>query len=157
MVRPMNRPMPIKYPDAKAAGFRPRAEMAESGKPSGEAGRDKLGGELGYHGGITRPLGGQRAFAAFSGGPSADDLTISRAGLDALITSPSQKKSDRPGVCSHQGFASPGTQMMLEERLHRAHVFRLEERPLAVSAMLDDDIVACDADIFQRPHVRDGL
>jgi hypothetical protein len=61
------------------------AEMAESLKDSGTAGRPPMTGELGWQGGVIAKSKTGWALAAFSGGPSEDDVRISRAGLQILV------------------------------------------------------------------------
>jgi hypothetical protein len=60
------------------------SEMAETQKASGTAGRPPMTGEFGWEGGLI--FRGKTGYwiAAFSGGPSEDDLKVSQAGLDAL-------------------------------------------------------------------------
>jgi len=62
------------------------AEMADTLKNSGNAGRAPLTGEYGWEGGVVAR--GKTGFliVAFSGGVSADDVKISQAGLAILST-----------------------------------------------------------------------
>jgi len=59
-------------------------EMAETLKDSGHAGRPPMTGELGWEGGLIAKGKTGYCIAAFSGGPSADDLRVSRTGLEVL-------------------------------------------------------------------------
>lgn len=61
------------------------AEMAESLKDSGTAGRPPMTGEFGWQGGVIAKSKTGWVLTAFSGGPSEDDLRISRAGLQVLV------------------------------------------------------------------------
>jgi uncharacterized protein GlcG (DUF336 family) len=60
------------------------AEMAETFKNSGSAGRPPMTGENGWQGGVI--LKGKTGYiiAAFSGGPSEADVQVSRTGLAAF-------------------------------------------------------------------------
>ena len=60
------------------------AEMADSLKDSGTAGRPPMTGELGWQGGVIAKAKTGYVLAAFSGGPSEDDVRISRTGLQVL-------------------------------------------------------------------------
>ena len=61
------------------------AEMADTLQASGSGVRPPLKGEFGWPGGvITRGKTGY-LIAAFSGGSSADDIKVSRVGLDILV------------------------------------------------------------------------
>jgi len=60
------------------------AEVAETGRDSGAAGRRPMTGELGWPGGVVLKGETGLLIAAFSGGPSEDDVKIARAGLDVL-------------------------------------------------------------------------
>lgn len=82
---------PSGNPDARGANllgiaYGKASEMAATLKNSGEAGRPPMTGEYGWKGGLIRKGPAGYLVAAFSGGPSADDLKVSRAGLDALET-----------------------------------------------------------------------
>jgi len=61
------------------------AEMAESLKDSGTAGRPPMTGEFGWQGGVIAKSKTGWVLTAFSGGPSEDDVRISRAGLQVLV------------------------------------------------------------------------
>jgi hypothetical protein len=63
------------------------AEMADTLKNSGNAGRPPLKGEFGWQGGMVAKGQTGILIAAFSGGPSADDVKISQAGLAVLSQS----------------------------------------------------------------------
>ena len=63
------------------------AEMADTLKASGSAGRPPLKGEFGWQGGVVAKGRTGILIAAFSGGPSADDVKISQAGLAVLTQS----------------------------------------------------------------------
>ncbi len=67
-----------------AIAYSKAAEMAESLKDSGHAGRPPMTGETGWQGGLIKK--GKTGFliAAFSGGPSESDLKVSQAGLAVL-------------------------------------------------------------------------
>jgi hypothetical protein len=60
------------------------AEMADTLKNSGSAGRPPMKGEFGWQGGVVAKGQTGILIAAFSGGPSADDVKISQAGLAVL-------------------------------------------------------------------------
>lgn len=59
-------------------------EMADTLKDSGDAGRPPMTGEFGWKGGLIAKGKTGYLIAAFSGGPSEDDVKVSRAGLDIL-------------------------------------------------------------------------
>ncbi len=61
------------------------AEMAETLKPSGSKVRPPMKGELGWQGGWIEPCKSGWLIAAFSGGRSEDDVTVSKAGLAVLV------------------------------------------------------------------------
>jgi hypothetical protein len=63
------------------------AEMADTLKASGSAGRPPMKGEFGWQGGVVAKGQTGILIAAFSGGPSADDVKISQAGLAVLTQS----------------------------------------------------------------------
>ncbi len=67
-----------------AIAYSKAAEMAETLKDSGHAGRPPMTGETGWQGGLIKK--GKTGFliAAFSGGPSESDLKVSQAGLEVL-------------------------------------------------------------------------
>ena len=83
-----------RYKDAPSAGnaganllaiaYAKAAEMADTLKNSGHAGRPALTGELGWPGGVIRAWNGGYLVAAFSGGKSEDDVEVSTAGLSAM-------------------------------------------------------------------------
>jgi hypothetical protein len=58
--------------------------MADSLKDSGQSGRKPMKGEFGWQGGLIVKGKTGYLIAAFSGGPSEDDLKVSRAGLEVL-------------------------------------------------------------------------
>jgi hypothetical protein len=60
------------------------SEMAATLVNSGTAARKPLTGEFGWQGGVVRKGEAGLLIAAFSGGPSEDDVKVSRAGLDVL-------------------------------------------------------------------------
>jgi hypothetical protein len=60
------------------------AEMADTQAHSGSGVRPPKKGEYGWRGGLVKKVKGGFLFAAFSGGPSADDVNVSRAGLEIL-------------------------------------------------------------------------
>jgi len=60
------------------------AEMAATLLDSGTATRKPMTGEFGWTGGLVRKGETGLLIAAFSGGPSEDDVKVSRAGLDVL-------------------------------------------------------------------------
>jgi hypothetical protein len=68
-----------------AIAYSKASEMAETLKNSGNAGRSPMTGEFGWPGGLL--LKGKSGYwiAAFSGGPSEDDIKVSRAGLETLV------------------------------------------------------------------------
>ena len=63
------------------------SEMASTLKDSGSKARPPMTGEYGWQGGLVKKGKAGILIAAFSGGPSADDLKVSRAGLDVLAES----------------------------------------------------------------------
>jgi hypothetical protein len=67
-----------------AIAYSKAAEMAETLKDSGNAGRPPMTGETGWQGGLIRKGRTGYLIAAFSGGPSEADLMVSQAGLDVL-------------------------------------------------------------------------
>ncbi len=71
-----------------AIAYTKAAEMAATLKDSGHAGRPPMTGETGWEGGLIRKTANGYVLAAFSGGPSADDLKASQAGLDVLLGKP---------------------------------------------------------------------
>jgi hypothetical protein len=62
------------------------AEMADTLKNSGTSGRAPLTGECGWEGGVVAKGKAGFLIVAFSGGASAQDVQISRAGLAILQT-----------------------------------------------------------------------
>ncbi len=78
-------------PSASGAGanllgiaYAKAAEMADTLKDSGHAGRPVLTGEFGWQGGVVRAWNGGYLIAAFSGGKSEDDVEVSKAGILAM-------------------------------------------------------------------------
>jgi hypothetical protein len=67
-----------------AIAYAKAAEMAETLKDSGNAGRPPMTGELGWQGGLIKKGKTGYLVAAFSGGPAESDVKVSRAGLDVL-------------------------------------------------------------------------
>jgi hypothetical protein len=67
-----------------AIAYSKAAEMAETFKDSGQAGRPPMTGETGWQGGLIRKGKTGYLIAAFSGGPSESDLKVSQAGLEVL-------------------------------------------------------------------------
>jgi hypothetical protein len=69
-----------------AIAYSKAAEMADTLKDSGKAGRPPMTGETGWQGGrITKGRAGY-LIAAFSGGPAEADVKVSEAGLEVLAT-----------------------------------------------------------------------
>lgn len=68
-----------------AIAYAKAAEAADSLRPSGLAGRPLMKGELGWQGSVIRKGKHGYWIAAFSGGPSEDDVRVSDAGLDAVM------------------------------------------------------------------------
>ena len=60
------------------------AEMADTLKDSGNAGRPPMTGEFGWQGGVTATTKAGIVIVAFSGGKSEDDVEVSRAGLAVM-------------------------------------------------------------------------
>jgi hypothetical protein len=60
------------------------AEMADTLKPSGSGVRPPKTGEYGWGGGVVKKTKRGVLLASFSGGPSADDVKVSRDGLKIL-------------------------------------------------------------------------
>lgn len=75
-----------KEPGANLLGiaYTKAAEMADTLKDSGQAGRPKLTGETGWPGGVIKKVKRGYIIGAFSGGPSQDDVKVSQAGIDVL-------------------------------------------------------------------------
>ncbi len=67
-----------------AIAYSKAAEMAETLKDSGSAGRPPMTGETGWQGGLIRKGRTGYLIAAFSGGPSESDVKVSQAGLEVL-------------------------------------------------------------------------
>lgn len=67
-----------------AIAYSKAAEMAETLKDSGQAGRPPMTGETGWQGGLIKKGRTGYLIAAFSGGPSESDLKVSQAGLEVL-------------------------------------------------------------------------
>ncbi|MCP5518500.1 MAG: hypothetical protein H7A45_14705 [Verrucomicrobiales bacterium] len=67
-----------------AIAYTKAAEMAVTLKDSGNARRPPMTGETGWQGGLIKKGRTGYLIAAFSGGPSEDDLKVSRAGLEVL-------------------------------------------------------------------------
>ncbi len=67
-----------------AIAYAKAAEMAETLKDSGHAGRSPMTGETGWQGGLIKKGKTGYLIAAFSGGPSESDLKVSQAGLEVL-------------------------------------------------------------------------
>lgn len=67
-----------------AIAYSKAAEMADTLKDSGNAGRPPMTGETGWQGGLIRKGKTGYLIAAFSGGPSEADLKVSQAGLEVL-------------------------------------------------------------------------
>jgi hypothetical protein len=67
-----------------AIAYSKAAEMADTLKDSGSKVRPPMLGEFGYQGGLVTKSKSGIVIVAFSGGPSEDDLKVSRAGLDVM-------------------------------------------------------------------------
>ena len=67
-----------------AIAYTKAAEMASTQKDSGSRVRSPMTGETGWKGGVVARGKSGLLIAAFSGGPSADDVKVSRAGLKVL-------------------------------------------------------------------------
>ena len=67
-----------------AIAYTKAAEMAETLKNTGSAGRPPMTGETGWQGGLIRKGKAGYLIAAFSGGPSEADVKVSSAGLEVL-------------------------------------------------------------------------
>ena len=68
-----------------AIAYSKAAEMAETLKDSGHAGRPPMTGETGWEGGVIKKCKTGYLIAAFSGGPSEADVKVSQAGLKVLL------------------------------------------------------------------------
>ena len=75
---------PVVMENYLAIAYTKASEMASTLKNSGSGVRQPFKGEHGWKGGAMRKVKGGYLFAAFSGGPSADDVKVSRVGLDVL-------------------------------------------------------------------------
>lgn len=69
-----------------AIAYAKAAEAADTLKPSGSAGRPLMTGEFGWSGSVIRKSKSGYWIAAFSGGKSDDDVAVSTAGLDSILT-----------------------------------------------------------------------
>ena len=67
-----------------AIAYSKAAEMAETLKDSGSAGRPPMTGETGWQGGLIKKGKTGYLIAAFSGGPSESDVKVSQARLAVL-------------------------------------------------------------------------
>jgi hypothetical protein len=67
-----------------AIAYTKASEMAETLKASGTADRPPMTGEFGWQGGLIAKSKTGYWIAAFSGGPSEEDVKVSRAGLEKL-------------------------------------------------------------------------
>ena len=67
-----------------AIAYSKAAEMADTLKDSGNAGRPPMTGETGWQGGRIRKCTTGYLIAAFSGGPAEADVKVSQAGLEVL-------------------------------------------------------------------------
>jgi hypothetical protein len=67
-----------------AIAYTKAAEMAATQKDSGKHGRPLLKGENGWQGGVVTRGKTGLLIAAFSGGPSEDDVKASQAGIEIL-------------------------------------------------------------------------
>jgi hypothetical protein len=84
-----NPPGPNKKGDnLLAIAYAKAAEMADTLKDSGNAGRPPLTGEFGWRGGKIAKAKGGFFIAAFSGGASEEDVKVSQAGLEAVEAGP---------------------------------------------------------------------
>jgi hypothetical protein len=67
-----------------AIAYTKAAEMADTLKDSGKAGRPPMTGETGWQGGLIQKGKSGYVIAAFSGGPAEADVKVSQAGLEVL-------------------------------------------------------------------------
>jgi uncharacterized protein GlcG (DUF336 family) len=67
-----------------AIAYAKASEMADTLKNSGSKTRPSLTGENGWEGGVTARGKTGQLIVAFSGGASAEDVKVSRAGLEIL-------------------------------------------------------------------------
>ena len=58
------------------------SEMADTHQNSGSGVRPPYRGELGFQGGLIKKVNGGYVIAAFSGGPSEQDLVVAKIGLE---------------------------------------------------------------------------
>ncbi|MDD5141395.1 MAG: hypothetical protein PHY43_14185 [Verrucomicrobiales bacterium] len=70
-----------------AVAYSKAAEMADTLQASGSGVRPPLKGEFGWPGGVMARGKTGCLFAAFSGGPGADDVKVAQAGLAILAAS----------------------------------------------------------------------
>jgi uncharacterized protein GlcG (DUF336 family) len=68
-----------------AIAYSKAAEMADTHKNSGNAGREPMHGEFGYQGGVLQKAGDGYIMAVFSGATGEQDEAIARTGLEYLI------------------------------------------------------------------------
>ena len=69
-----------------AIAYAKASEMAETLKDSGSGGRPPMTGEFGWQGGVIAKGRTGYLIAAFSGGPSEDDVKVSQTGLEILAS-----------------------------------------------------------------------
>lgn len=69
-----------------AIAYAKASEMAETLKDSGSGGRPPMTGEFGWQGGVIAKGRTGYLIASFSGGPSEDDVKVSRTGVDILAS-----------------------------------------------------------------------
>ena len=69
-----------------AIAYTKASEMADTLKDSGTSGRQPMTGETGWQGGVIKKVKSGYVIAAFSGGPSEDDLKVARVGLEILAS-----------------------------------------------------------------------
>jgi hypothetical protein len=67
-----------------AIAYSKAAEIAETSKDSGNAGRPPMTGETGWQGGLIKKGKAGYPTVAFSGGPSEYDLKVSQVVLEVL-------------------------------------------------------------------------
>jgi len=89
VVGSLKNPPTEKNPGANllAIAYSKAAEMAETLKDSGKAGRPPMTGETGWQGGVIQKGKMGYLIAAFSGGPSESDVKVSQTGLAVLAES----------------------------------------------------------------------
>src|ERR1019366_6746469 len=78
-----------------AIAYSKAAEMAETLKDSGNAGRPPMTGETGWQGGLIKRGKTGYLIAAFSGGPSESDLKVSQAGLEEVAGKVQGRRGER--------------------------------------------------------------